>query len=122
MGEHLMTTSPLFLESESFNNNLNINHECVEVSDDEHSVLANASEADLIELMTLFNLPGFRHSMTTLTILDNNSLLLTPATLNTALINQQLLTLSFNNTLTSLTSSTTLNNNNNKLLLTTMMN
>merc|ERR1712107_294290 len=52
MGEHLMTTSPLFLESESFNNNLNINHECVEVSDDEHSVLANASEADLIELIS----------------------------------------------------------------------
>merc|ERR1712211_64432 len=42
----------VFLESESFNNNLNINHECVEVSDDEHSVLANASEADLIELIS----------------------------------------------------------------------
>jgi len=45
----------VLLESESLTNNLNINHECVEVFDDfftEHSVLADASEADLIELIS----------------------------------------------------------------------
>ena len=45
----------VLLESESLTNNLNINHDCVEVFDDfftEHSVLADASEADLIELIS----------------------------------------------------------------------
>merc|ERR1712012_953808 len=37
----------VLLESESLTNNLNINHECVE-----HSVLADASETDLIELIS----------------------------------------------------------------------
>merc|ERR1712029_268826 len=45
----------VLLESESLTNNLNINHECVEVFDDfftEHSVLADAAEAGLIELIS----------------------------------------------------------------------